>query len=767
VSAVRTVFLFSLVICVLAPLSCGRRTQTYIDRGKGYYDQGNYEESALNSRKALQSDSRSGQAYYWLGLAELKLGHERSANDALTRSVDLLPQLDDPKIKLADLVLSDYLSDSKRPAQLYDQAAKLSDQLLAKDSTSYHALLVKTYLALTDRHPGLAVEFLRRAEVARPNQPETSFLLAQALIQDNQPGEGEQVAKQLIERNKTYVPIYDVLYSFYRRTNRLADAESVLRSKVANNPTHPEFISQLAMHFAERGKWAEMKAALEPLLRDPKLFPDGHLLAGDFYVRLRNFDAAIQQYEAGKAADPSRKVVYEKRLVLALASRSKPDEALRMLDEILRQEPNDAGSRMNRATLLVASGQPSAVDKGISEIKVMLNANDKDPSLHYKLGQALQKKGDLQGARQEFLVVTNLRPKYPDVLFALLEIGRLQHDYKGMIRYADQLLALAPDNRAARLNRARGLIGIGAYDQARSELGRLTRESPQDRDAQLELATINASQGKVAEAEAVFRKYYNAGQADLRPLTGLMELMNARNEYNRSIHLLNDDLAKAANPAAVRVLIARTAVQARQYPIAIAQYEQLLKDNPQSPDLYVALGSTYRLNGELPKAIENLEKARKLAPDYDRPVEALGIAFQIAGKRKEAIECYRKLAQLRPNDPIVLNNLAFLISETGGNLDEALKLAGQAQKIAPANPTILDTLGSVYVRKNMAPAAIHVLGALVNKYPHDPTYRYHYALALLQTDDKFKARTELEMARQYNPPPDISASITESLKKIP
>jgi Flp pilus assembly protein TadD len=132
-----------------------------------------------------------------------------------------------------------------------------------------------------------------------------------------------------------------------------------------------------------------------------------------------------------------------------------------------------------------------------------------------------------------------------------------------------------------------------------------------------------------------------------------MEVMNARGEYNRSIHFLTDDLAKSSNPTAVRVLIAGTEVQAHQYPMAIAQYEQLVKDNPQAADLRVALGATYQLNLDLPKAIETFEKARKLAPNYDRALEALGIAYQIAGRRNEATECYRNLAQLRPNDPIV------------------------------------------------------------------------------------------------------------------
>ena len=53
--AVRSAFVFSLVICFAATLSCGRSAQTYIERAKRFYDEGKYEESALNCRKAIYS----------------------------------------------------------------------------------------------------------------------------------------------------------------------------------------------------------------------------------------------------------------------------------------------------------------------------------------------------------------------------------------------------------------------------------------------------------------------------------------------------------------------------------------------------------------------------------------------------------------------------------------------------------------------------------------------------------------------------------------
>jgi hypothetical protein len=47
-------------------------------------------------------------------------------------------------------------------------------------------------------------------------------------------------------------------------------------------------------------------------LNDEKAFPEGHLIAGDFYFfRLREFDSAQRQYEAGIKAFPNLFVIQQ------------------------------------------------------------------------------------------------------------------------------------------------------------------------------------------------------------------------------------------------------------------------------------------------------------------------------------------------------------------------------------------------------------------------------------------------------------------------
>jgi tetratricopeptide (TPR) repeat protein len=745
--------------------SCGRRPEVYIERAKSCYHQRKFEEAALDARKAIQADGRFGEAFYWLGLSEIELHHPRESYEALMVAVQLMPQPNEAKSKLADLVLQFYLADATRPARLRAQLTNLSDQLLAADPNNYSYLRIKSYLAFSDHRPEDAITWLERAGQAKPHQGETSLLLSQALMQAGRTAEAEQTARNFIDRQKTYGPIYDALYLLYRKDNRLVEAESVLRTKIANNPGQPQFVLQLAMHFADLQKSAEMKVVLGQIVRDAKTFPEGPLLVGDFCFRIGDYDEALKQYDAGEASGRS-KSVYEKRRAAVLAARQKPDEAIRILDAILAEQPKDETNRAMRDTLLVASSQPEDVRKGIADLRALLEANPNDAALHYQLGQGLKRRGDWEAARSQLETVLQLRPSDRQALLAVMEIAGARHDYQAVLAYADRLLAIDPHDAVARLRKCAALVESGDKAEARAGLMRLIREDPGNQNAQLELAFLNMRDGRAFDSEAVFRKFYHPGQADLRPLTGLVELLETRKDYDQALQLLEEELAKSKQPLAIRSLIALTAIQAHKYNIAVEQYRESLKEKSSAPDLYIALGEAYQLNQDLPQAIASFRRARELAPLDSRPLLYLGNALQSDGKQDQALEIYRNLAKLSPNDPMVLNNLAFLISETGKHVDEALDIVAQALQRSPGNPAILDTLGTIYLRKNWGSKATELFSRLIQKSPDNALYHYHFGLALRQIGDKAKARTELRSALMHHPTPEVAQRISSLVGQL-
>ena len=239
-----------LVVFLVALSGCNTTKQSYLAKGNKFFAAGKYPDAALNYRAAIQKDAAYGEAYYRLGLTAIKLERATEAYDALYRAVRLSPANSDAKIQLANVCLSLYLADRKHSQVLYTQIGALADEFLAQNANSYEGLMLKGYLASTDRKQKEAIQYFRRALRAGPADDGVVTELAHLLIQDGETQAGEQLASDLIVRNRTsYGPVYDLMYSFYLKANRPQEAEATLQSKVNNNPKNADFILQLARHY--------------------------------------------------------------------------------------------------------------------------------------------------------------------------------------------------------------------------------------------------------------------------------------------------------------------------------------------------------------------------------------------------------------------------------------------------------------------------------------------------------------------------------------
>ena len=72
-------------------------------------------------------------------------------------------------------------------------------------------------------------------------------------------------------------------------------------------------------------------------------------------------------------------------------------------------------------------------------------------------------------------------------------------------------------------------------------------------------------------------------------------------------------------------------------------------------------------------------------------------AFLIEDGRYEAGEkIYRKLAQAKPNNPLILNNLAYVVGVYLNKPEEGLVIAMEAARLAPRHPSIIDTISKIH-----------------------------------------------------------------------
>jgi tetratricopeptide (TPR) repeat protein len=523
-----------------------------------------------------------------------------------------------------------------------------------------------------------------------------------------------------------------------------------------------------------------MNSTLQQILSAPKDFPDARLQAGNLYASLGQWDQAFRLFEEGArlSPPPSQKktsdqeidrLAYQKRMADVLLAQGKKDEARQLVDVILKDAPKDEDARRIRASLLLEAGGAENVTTVLAELKALMEANDKqrnDPRLRSLLGRAYMLAGDLDAARREFQQVANWRKDDVQSRYALAGISLNQSKTDEAIRYADEILALDSTNGPVRLLKVIAMTNAGYYGRARSELMNLQRDFPKSREVQLQVGFLALAEKKYAEAERVFRKLNEAGTGDVSPVAGLVSAYGAQNQWDRAIDLLNADLKKSPGSAAIHQLMATTAARAGKYDLAVTEYQNLLAKNPKSVELRIQLGEVYQLKGDLGNAIAALQAARELAPKDSKPIMLLASYLQRAGRYKEAQAEYQHVLELLPDNPFVLNNIAFLLVESGGDLDEALRVAQRALGKSPGHPVLTDTLGWIYLKKGNKDSAVQTFSNLVRQEPKNPTYRYHYAMALLEKGDREAARKEAQSALTSQPDPDTEQKIKALASRI-
>jgi Flp pilus assembly protein TadD len=114
------------------------------------------------------------------------------------------------------------------------------------------------------------------------------------------------------------------------------------------------------------------------------------------------------------------------------------------------------------------------------------------------------------------------------------------------------------------------------------------------------------------------------------------------------------------------------------------------------------------------------------------------------GHLKEARFAYERLLKARPDDALVLNNLALVAQQQ--NDKTAAGLAERAYTLRPNDPGVIDTLGWILVRQGQLARGVSLLRDGRLRDPTNPEIRYHLAVALSNSGRKTEAREELAEA---------------------
>ncbi|MGH9659896.1 MAG: tetratricopeptide repeat protein [Bryobacteraceae bacterium] len=773
--------------CVFFAVSCNRDPSVvkkkYLDSGNRYAAAGKYREALIMYRNAINKDPKYGEAYYRQALVEVEYNQAVQSIQSFRRAVELMPESperNDARVRLADSVLV-VLETFRREKQYVAEVERLANDLLERDANSFDGRRIKGLLStITARVlvaralPGegrgeldTAIAELRAAHAIRPWRPDVVVPLAKCLWASGQYGDAEKLLLQQIDQRKDATGAYAELARFYRYFRRLDDAGKILKRALENNPESLGFLSDLAEHYQALGNLDDLNRVVERMKAAAKGNPRPYVEAAELYLKLRRPDLAIALYEEGIAAQPNRTAIYRRLIFDALMAQGKRKEAEAIVDRMIADDPKDNDALVRKAAIHFESGQ---IAKALSELEDLLRKIPDNPVAHYNMGRALGASGQLEPARFRFAEAIRLGPTYIPARVSLMEIELATEEWGKAVRSAEDILSIDPRHFQARLTRAAGLRGLKKFSDARVELNALLQVYPTSGPVLFEMGSLAAMEGKLKEADGLYRRSYQLDPRDIAGLRAIAQIHLLQKQEAQALRVFDEESRKNPNRLDLRMARAEIAQRAGRLDLAAPEYAAILQkvdqESGSAAELHMRLGDVYQRKGDLRSALAHVERARQLRPDNAATHHNLAIVYDQLGRRDEARAAYSASLKISGDNGIALNNLAYHIAELGGDLDQALAFAQRARQKMPHRVEFADTLGWIYFKKGLGREAVEIFDDVVKRSPGNATFRYHLGEALLLAGDKARAKKELQAALSSQPSPDEAGRIRALIAKM-
>ena len=226
-------------------------------------------------------------------------------------------------------------------------------------------------------------------------------------------------------------------------------------------------------------------------------------------------------------------------------------------------------------------------------------------------------------------------------------------------------------------------------------------------------------------------------------------------EPNLALDSLRNAEKAAPGSREVQIAFARYYITQKDSRSAEEVLAKLLAKNKGDLEARALLGEQLMAAGDLRRAGAEFDEIKRTAPNLPLGYAKAGELFVKQGKLERAVGEFERAVKLNPASWRLTNDLAFLLGETaksGGDIDRALSLAEKVRTTRPEDPIVLDTVGWLIYRKGDAAKAADILGKAQAKAPEGAVVNYHLGMALLKAGRPQEAKQRLKSALDRKDP---------------
>lgn len=727
------------LLCAAILTGCSRdpnvRKQKYLESGKKYMAKGKYREASIQFYNALRLDSKFAEAHYELAQSDMQLGMVVDAYVELERTVILEPDNLTARLQLGQLMLA---------ARRYTNAQEQANRILAKEPNNPDAHILKSASEAGLKHIDAAITEMTTAVELDPHRASSYVNLATLqAVQSPESSQAEANFKKAVEVDGKSIPALTALAGYYERKKRFSEAEQILHQAAAMAPKDINVRSSLVNLFLLQGDRPsaeavakEAKAALSP-------DPAGVQFLARFYQTIHDDQAALQEYQQISLQYPKERDIQHAYLELLMADGHNED-AGREVEFILKKFPRDEQALIAKGVLLIAQSKfPEARDI----LQQVLKANARNVVAQSELGNAFKMLGDQGQAASHWNEAARLAPTYLPAQQSLAALAMEKNDLPMLSTIAKNLIENAPNAPDGYLMQAQVDARQGNFHDSELHLQKAISLSPHSVVPVIDLGRLLAAEKRPVEAEKVFSQVLEFVPQELDALSDLVELYMDNKQPEKALTRAQDFVARFPDNAGAHVLLAKVAGRLKNLELAETELTKAVQLSS-SKDFYALLAAVQMQRGESSQLRATLESDLQKNPDDADAYWMLGTVFDQQDDSLNAETNYRKALQLRPDFGLAANNLAFLLLQNAGNVDEAISFAEIARRKMPGNSEVADTLGWAYYQKGMSGLAIQMLQDAVKNNPQRASFHYHLGMAYAKNGSREHAKEELEKALQ-------------------
>ena len=700
----------------------------------------------------------------------------------------------------------------------YDDAGATLRELIKISPYNGHARFALVSLLIAGNRLDQAAAEIAAMKKALPRDVRSSYLDAVLAFRKSQPVQARDAVLLVLNALPDHGPSILLAGAAEYQIGSLSTAESLLRKVLAAYPHSLYARNLLVATYLRKGLPLKAEDTLAPALKQAPKDPNVLRAAGEVAFANNKFADAAMYYEQALALEKDSAALRTRLAQIRLAtgetvraledletasgldrnayqadlslvstymSQKQYDKALTAVAALEKKQPTNPLTFATRATVQLAKQDIKGARASL-EHALSLQFNYL-PAARMLAGLDFAAKNPAQ-AKSRFEAILAKEPANDSAIFSLAEAQIVAKDVpKEIVATFERAIKVNPTSSSGRIA--------------------LIKYHSQNRDTQAALAVAQGAAGAMPDdpgiVDALGMAQLAAGNSALAietfnrlalllpdsplPLMRLAAAQFAAKQVDSPILALRKALILKPDLLEAQRQLVAAQIAAGKADDALKETRAIQKARPKEAVGFTMEGDVLASQKKHSQAASAYAEGMKRQPDATLVVKQIQL-LQAAGKSSDADKVASKWLQENPKDPVVrfhlgnisiqnkdyknaatryrevialqpdnlavLNNMAWLLSETQD--PGAIEFAEKAYAIAPDNADVQDTFGWLLVNRGELKKGIEILTRAVASKPTAVEPRLHLAKALVKSGDKAGARRELELL--------ISSALASPLK---